>query len=142
MNEISDSQRIQLRHLMKSNLSNYLRVDNQIDKLQKQINELKKTRNKSEKSLEELGQVLSLENEQLRYHGETINFSYNCQKPGLSNNLIKQSLDNYLSSTEEWRQLPVSNFLEIILERISQYKDILAKDKKKNLKIKRVRNKS
>ena len=137
MSEINETQRLQLRNVMKTTLSDYLRIDNQINELQGQITQLKKARNESEKSLEEISEVMSLENEQLRYHGETINFCYSCQKPGLSNNLIRQSLENYLSKTNEWRHLPINNFLDLILDKISEHKDVMAKQKKKEFKNKK-----
>lgn len=136
-----DTRYQQLRHTMKKSLSEYLKVDNEILDLQKKMNKLKKDKSQYEKTLSGVGEILNLENEHLRYHNEVIDFSYSSPKLGLSNNVIKLSLENYFNTTNEWRRFPVDTLVETLLTKISDQKDLLATTKKKNLKIKRVPNK-
>jgi hypothetical protein len=138
----NEDQRKQLRTIMKQQLSEYITLDDKIASDNKKLLELKKQRGTYEKSLEEIGEVINLENEKLKYHGEIIKFDYNSQKPCLSNGLIKTSVLNYLNSTNEWRKLPAQDVSDTLIDKINQQKDIQAGDKKKNLKIKRVRNKT
>ncbi len=142
MQTTSDSQKKQLRNIMKQHLVEYINLDNRISEQNKQLSELKKDRSRYEKSIEEIGEVINLEGEKLKYHEEIINFNYSCQKPCLSNGLIKTSLINYLNSTNNWRQLSADQLSDTLIEKINQQKELQALDKKKNLKIKRVRNKT
>ena len=135
------TRRKELRFLMKKTLTEYLNIDNQINNLQKQIQDLKKVRNESEKTLTDIGNVLNLETEKLRYHTDTINFSYHTPKQGLTNNIIRLSLETYLTSTNEWRQYSSDKLLELLLNKITEAKDTMATNKKKNLKITRIANK-
>lgn len=141
-NNKNDPEYQRLRHNMKTSLSEYLKVDNQINRLQQQINDLKKQRNTFELSLADVGNQLNLEDEQLRYHTEVIHFNYETPKQGLSNNIIKLSLENYFNSTSAWRQYSVNSLLDILFNKIIEQRDIMTTAKKKNLKIKRVSNKN
>ena len=135
------TRRKELRFLMKKTLTEYLNIDNQINNLQKQIQDLKKVRNESEKTLTDIGNELNLETEKLRYHTDTINFSYHTPKQGLTNNIIRLSLETYLTSTNEWRQYSSDKLLELLLNKITEAKDTMSTTKKKNLKITRIANK-
>ena len=138
----SEDQRTQLRTIMKQHLSEYITLDNKIISDNKKLLELKKQRGNYEKSLEEIGEVINLENEKLKYHGEIIKFDYNSQKPSLSNGLIKTSILNYLDSNNEWRKKTGQELTDTLIDKINQQKDIQSGGKKKSLKIKRVRNKT
>lgn len=135
------NQRDKLRTIMKGQLAEYLTLDNQITQQNKALTSLKKKRTECENVISEIGEVLNLSQEQLRYHNETIHFNYTSQKPGLSNGLIKSSLDQYFNQTDSWRRLPPAQLIDTILETINNYKETEANNKKKNLKIKRVRHK-
>ena len=140
--EPSNGQKQELRKILKSELKEYLQIDNEISLLNKKVNLLKQQRSKHECNLQELGEVLSLEGTNLKTTSETITFCYIIPKPTLSNSLIKNTLNQYLNIDDSWRSLPVNTLIDTLIIKFNEYKEHIAMNKKKNLKIKRQINKS
>ena len=123
------------RQKLKQELVKYVEADKQLQNLTKRCNECRKMKREAQDNLSEIGKVLNLEGRTLNYQSDTVAFSYEQPKVGLSQGLLKTSLSEYFCSSNHWRREGVDTVIDEVLRHIEILKEKRAMDKEKNLKI-------
>jgi hypothetical protein len=129
------------KDIIKQQVLNYLKYDNNINILNEQIKIARKERNHIEKNIEELINDESFKEKKIKYHNELILFNYETTKPGLTINLLKESLSEFFSTKCDWCNMTPVVITNNILEKINAKKEAISTQRKKSLRIKRVINK-
>jgi hypothetical protein len=125
----------QARQVLKQELVQFVRADKKLQELNKQCSEYRKVKKTSQDRLTEIGKILNLDGRKLNYLDETISFTYNKMKPGLSQALLKESLSVYFNSSNKWRSMSPDNVTEEILRTVDLLKERKMEEKEKSLKI-------
>ena len=121
--------------MLKQELVQFVNADKKLQELNKQCAEYRKTKKTSQDRLSEIGKILNLDGRKLNYLDETISFTYDKMKPGLSQALLKESLSLYFSSSNKWRNMSVDNITDEILRTVDLLKERKMNEREKSLKI-------
>ena len=107
------------RKHLKDELVKYVQADKQLQLLSQQCNECRKIKRNSQEKLFEIGKILNLEGRTLNYQMDTVSFSYEQPRVGLSQALLRSSLNEYLCQSNRWRSqnidvtIDLSSFVSI-----------------------------
>ena len=128
------------KKVIKSYVIEYIKLDDQIETVNKTLSELKKRKLEIQKKIEE---GISMTDDKLdcskkiTCKGETLYIDYVSPKTSLSKKLLKLSFDHFFKTYKDWKEYDSKKVIDILMYIIDENKKVSSIGKKKKCKIRR-----